>query len=283
MQPTASDREHFAHLVSALRPYLEDLVFIGGWLQELYLLHPNASKPDFQVLRTKDADIALPDRLPPSQVSIDQLLREAGFLPELRGDRRPPVTHYMLNHAGGFYAEFLSHRTGSSTARDGAPRDTVEIGGVTTQRLPHIDLLRQRPWQVVLRRAMGYPVDEPGLAIRIANPACYMAQKLLVLDRRPSLRERGKDILYVHDTILMFSEALDELRAIWSGVVGSEANATTRRLHANVSRVVRYLSTVNDDIREAANIAKSLGRGGGTQPETILAVCKQGLGVVFRE
>lgn len=278
MHPNTSDREHFTQLVLALKPYLEDLVFIGGWLQELYLLHPSTTAPDFRVLRTKDADIATPSRLSAAKVSIDLLLRDSGFIPEQRGDHRPPATHYVLQGGGGFYAEFLAHRVGSGTARDGSPRGTAEIGGVATQLLPFIDLLLVSPWELGLHKRAGYPFDAPGVSIRIANPACYMAQKILVLDRRTSGKERGKDILYIHDTILLFSDALEDLKAIWLTVEDTLAPRTLKRFRTNLTR---YLTGLNDDIREASSIARSLGRGSNTSADAILAVCEQGIGIVF--
>jgi hypothetical protein len=55
-----SDNEAFARLAIALGPYLDQVVFIGGWLQALYLLHDLARPPGHAPLRTVDADIALP-------------------------------------------------------------------------------------------------------------------------------------------------------------------------------------------------------------------------------
>ena len=50
----------FARLVESLRPWLDQVVVIGGWAHRLYRLHPFAQQLRYEPLATLDADIALP-------------------------------------------------------------------------------------------------------------------------------------------------------------------------------------------------------------------------------
>ncbi len=44
----------FARLVDALEPFLDVLVFVGGWAHRLHALHALARPPDFEPLATED-------------------------------------------------------------------------------------------------------------------------------------------------------------------------------------------------------------------------------------
>ena len=54
--------------------------------------------------------------------------------------------------------------------------------------------------------------------VQIANPASFLAQKILIHEQR-DYRDRAKDLLYTHDTIEVFSETLDELQKLFRGAV----------------------------------------------------------------
>lgn len=65
-----------------------------------------------------------------------------------------------------------------------------------------------------LNGANGFPLGEQGVEIQVVNPACFMAQKRLVLKKRAPDKQ-PKDVLYLHDTLLLFSSAFSELRRTW--------------------------------------------------------------------
>jgi hypothetical protein len=103
-----SDR-HFSSLVDTLRPWLGQMIFIGGWAHQLYRLRPEAASLSYPVLRTDDADLALDPRSFNKSQDVRARLLELGFSEDMSGDDRPPVTHYVLSKSGaGFYAEFLT-------------------------------------------------------------------------------------------------------------------------------------------------------------------------------
>ena len=125
------DFDAFAHLVTALRPWLGQLVVVGGWAHRLHRFHPLAQAPDHLPLRTRDADLAFSTDAALAG-DLPTALKDAGFTEELFGDDAPAPTHYRLgDEDAGFYAEFLTSLHGSGVKRDGTPDATVSKGGVT--------------------------------------------------------------------------------------------------------------------------------------------------------
>ena len=267
--PVDSDMEKFSTLVRAIEPMLDHVVVIGGWAHRLYGFHPHAQALKHAPLMTLDADLAIPDRLPASEEDIGKRLLDAGFREELFGDYTPPVAHYTLGEQqGGFYAEFLVPLTGGRYKRGGKPDATVRIAGVTAQKLHYLELLLIAPWSV--------KVQPSGSEVRIANPASYLAQKILIHDQREAA-DRAKDILYIHDTIEVFSASLLEIHTDWTEKVIPRLRTSV--LRDVIKTATQLFGKVNDDVRNAAEIARSLGRA--LSPERLLEVCQVGLAEVF--
>src|SRR5580658_1928456 len=102
-------RSPFHRLISALGPWLDQIVIVGGWAHQLHRLHPSARQLDYKPLTTLDTDIAVPAKLPAGEQNIRERLLSHGFAGEFFGDDRPPATHYLLSgESSGFYAEFLT-------------------------------------------------------------------------------------------------------------------------------------------------------------------------------
>jgi hypothetical protein len=62
------------------------------------------------------------------------------------------------------------------------------------------------PWKIELGEKNGYPLT-PAKKIQIANPASFLTQKILI-HRGRDYKDRAKDLLYMHDTIELFSAQL---------------------------------------------------------------------------
>ncbi len=142
------DMEAFARLVTVLRPWLGQLVVVGGWAHRLHRFHRLATPPDHLPLRTRDTDLAFsPDEALAG--NLRTALTEAGFAEELFGDDAPPATHYRLgDEDAGFYAEFLTPLHGSGLKRDGKPDATMSKAGITAQKMRHLEALLVSPWSV---------------------------------------------------------------------------------------------------------------------------------------
>jgi hypothetical protein len=260
----------FVRLITALEPYLDQIVIIGGWAHQLYRQHPAAQQLDYPPLMTLDTDIAMLPGVALREQDIRSRLVAHGFEEEFLGDDRPPATHYRLgDEASGFYAEFLTPLVGAGRDRTGRRIATTEISGVTSQRLRYLEILLHHAW------AIDFASGEVTERIRIANPVSFIAQKVLILARRDP-EDRAKDILYMHDTLEVFGSRLAELRALWREFVLPE-------LHANQAKVISKASEVlfgdlTDDVRRASQIA-----GQRVSPKTIRQACQYGFREVFEQ
>lgn len=267
------DFADIAQLIGALRPWLVHLVIVGGWAHRLHRFHPLANPPAYQPLRTRDADVAFSLRAP-LEGDIGAALDAVDFKEEISGENTPPVTHYRLGGDDqGFYAEFLVPRIGGPLRRDGTPDATVVKAGVTAQKLRHLDLLLKHPWQVGLGNEVGVPLTPPA-KVQIPNPVTFIAQKLLIQNRRLP-EKQAQDALYVHDTLELFGRHVEELKAIWLGRIRPTLAPRTAR---EVERVHReQFGAVSDVIRNAARIPQDR----SIAPERMQAACAYGLEEIF--
>ena len=197
-------------------------------------------------------------------------LRDAGFKEALASEHRPPVSRYTLGDEGsrGFYAEFLTPLIGRASGRDGAPLATVSVAGVTAQRLRYLEVLLRSPWMVTLDSEWGASTPQE---LRIPNPVSFIVQKLLIHDLR-ARDKRAQDLLYIHDTLELFAEALDDLAALWRDEV-------RRILHDNWIRDLMRTREVlcgalTDVLRDAARIPQDR----ELDPERMRAMCLAALG-----
>jgi hypothetical protein len=268
-----NDLEAMTRLINALRPWLADLVVIGGWAHHLLRYHPDARAPAYEPLRTRDADIAFSSSAA-LEGNILEALQSADFQEELRGEHTPPVTRYALSDADqGFYVEFLAPRTGDGLRRNGQPDATIAKAGVTAQKLRHVDLLLIDPWYLLLDKAIGIPISEPANVL-VANPVSFIGQRLLIHQHRDPMK-RAQDVLYIHDTLELFGHRLDALRAGWRDRVRPRLAAKTAT-DIDRGRDAQF-GAVTDAIREAARIPQDR----TLSSERMRATCEYGLEGIF--
>lgn len=268
-----NDLAAFARLLDALRPWTNQLVIVGGWAHRLHRFHPLAHPPTYEAIRTKDADLAFSSSAA-LEGDIAAALKNASFVEELSSGDMPPVTQYRLGaDDGGFYAEFLTPLRGSGTKRSGRPDATLAKAGITAQKLRYLDLLLVKPASVRLSSQVGIPVREP-VAINLANPVSFMAQKLLIQKHRKP-NKQAQDALYLHDTLELFGGELAVLRKLWNEEVRPTLPETTAR---TVDRLQReYFGSSSDVIRNAARIPQDR----VVTPERMQALCSFGLQEIF--
>jgi hypothetical protein len=276
MTPEA-DNKRFAKVVEALRPWLSDVVIAGGWAHRLYRLHALANSLGYWPLMTKDVDVVLGSSPPPGEANMRERLLAAQFTEEMSGEDRPPITYYQVGSTEEpFYVEFLTPLVGSENKRDGTRDTTQLVGGVSAQKLRHLELLLLGPWCVTVGSANGFPFEQPTM-VRVPNPAAYLAQKLLVIGRRKR-EDQERDVLYVHDTLQTFGGHLVEVRAAWLGDV--VPNVHPHRVSEVEASILTRFSDMTDLVRGAAHIAVSVGRA--TSSQSLLDACQLGLDRVFR-
>ncbi|SRR5579872_4917704 len=271
----APENEPFVRLVQALTPWLEQIVIIGGWAHRLYRLHPLSQPLRFAPLMTFDTDVAIPEKLPAFEQDLHDRLEQSGFKEELLGDHRPPVSQYRLKEdSSGFYAEFLSPLIGGVENR-GKPTATITVAGVTSQKLRYLDLLLHSPWRVTLAATGGFPVQQPTV-LQIPNAASYLAQKILIHDKRDS-RERAKHIVYTHDTIQTFGRSLAQLQKEW--IENVKPKLPAKAAGKVISGADIIFGEVTDIIRDASIEAGSTGRN--LPPADLREACYAGLKQIF--
>ncbi|MHC4600384.1 MAG: GSU2403 family nucleotidyltransferase fold protein [Planctomycetota bacterium] len=197
MDPVAEYRE----ILSALKPYLDDLVIIGGIAMRLYHFHAGqeGSTPPVQ---TKDLDFGTPRRLPVRGLhSVDQLLLAAGLEPRqtpVVGWTVPKVKYYAQE--GEEEIEFLTDQVGKEEEDSALVQE-----GLYAEKKRYLGLLLQGTWTV--------DVGE-GIVIRVPHPARFIFQKILCFEKRRSSDKAAKDLYYVFYLLNQFPA--------WSGEIGSE-------------------------------------------------------------
>lgn len=265
--------EPFSKFIEAIEPWLGEVVLIGGWAHRLYRLDSRARKLEYVPLTTLDGDVAVPPKLKQEEATVRTRLLQAGFREEFVGEDRPPATHYHYGKSGGFYAEFLAPLVGSEYDRSGKRKATKKVSGVASQLLRYIEVLMISPWKIELGEKNGYPL-KPGRTVQIANPASFLAQKILI-HRERDFRDRAKDLLYIHDTIEVLSEHLEELRGIFKEKLQPTLH-TRRRAELNGSADGMF-GKIDDTIREAVQIAT----GRKLSPEAMAESARAGLKAIF--
>jgi hypothetical protein len=266
------DLANFARLIEAIRPWLPNLVIVGGWAHRLHRFHPLATSQDYQPLLTRDVDLAF-SLDAPLEGDIQEALGKADFKAELSSEFTPPVTHYRLgDEDGGFYAEFLTAKKGDGLKRDKQPDLTLSKAGITAQKLRHLDLLLDSPWLVRIG-IEPIPVARP-VDLVVPNPVSFIVQKLLIHKRREG-NKKAQDVLYIHDTLELFGGSLDKLRTIWEGEVRPKMPVTTAKRAMTVA--IQLVENVTDTIRDAARIPADR----SLLPENLRAATQYGLNEVF--
>lgn len=263
----------FARLLDALRPWLNDLVIVGGWAHRLYRFDRLARPPAYRPLATKDADLAFASNAPLTG-DIGAALKAAGFDRKFSGEHIPPVTEYRLGgQEQGFFAEFLTPLLGDGVKRDGTDDVTAKKAGITAQKVRCLDLLLVSPWSIQVSPAVGVPVQH-SVAVRIPNPVSFIAQKLLIHGRRKP-DKRAQDVLYIHDTLELFGRELGPLRAIWQKQVSP---GLLRKTAKAIDRLRReQFAAVTDVHRNAARIPQDR----ALTPDRLQASCAYGLEEIF--
>lgn len=272
--------------LASLRSVLDRLVVVGGTAHRLFPMHPLANPLDAPLLTTEDVDFAAPLELEHdgSRELLARLTR-AGFR-ESVGGVDPPVHTYHLDEPNGAYLQFIAPKRGPDRRRSGERASrTLRFSGLIAERLREVDLLMKQPWPLALT------VEGRSTQVLVVNPSAFLLQKLLLLGnptRTQSLPDdpiegsggtkRGKDLLYIYDTIGIFADELEALGAKAALPWDSLSTRLVRRAGRELSKLA---SSPTDVCREAAIIAASQ-RSDPPSPGRIAGVCHRGLEVVLR-
>ncbi len=94
-----AELEPFARLVEALKPWLDQVVVIGGWAHRLYRLDPRAQKLTYPPLTTLDSDVAVPAKIDAKEENIRERLLAVGFKEEFVGEDTEKSEAFRRNNS----------------------------------------------------------------------------------------------------------------------------------------------------------------------------------------
>ena len=261
IQLSDDESEVLRRLLAALGDAFGEFVIAGGQAARLLRLHPLARELEWAPLLTSDVDVATQDKGHRSNVDLADTLEREGFKPSLAGEDVPPLTHYVL---GASEVELIV----PDLPRRKHTGATVFVLGASAQKVADLEPLLVEPIELT--------VPKVGV-VRVPNPAAYIIQKALTLTNRRSIAKKGKDALYVHDALQLFTKDAriqPEVVAQARRILATLGKSQKRRLTENVAKLSDGRT---DFVAEASRQAS--GRPGVHSPEAIALANRLG----FRE
>jgi len=176
----------FGDLVRSIKPYLTEVVFVGGWVHALYIIECDGDSR--RIVRTSDIDLSLPQRLElGARDSLKELISRAGF------EIQP------IDGAGEVLEIFRDDVDLDLLAEAAGPLESVSIEGqpeLTVFGYPHQNFLQENVrWMEV-----GPDIDplmDPPVSILVPELAAYAIGKLLSSARRTNGDKKAKDLVYL--------------------------------------------------------------------------------------
>lgn len=198
----------FLRALLILRPYLDQLVIVGGWAAYIFHQYYSSEQPKIGPLGTMDIDLAARKPIPIVQnKTIDELLIEAGYEREMGFSyTSPPATKYSLLPEKNFEIEFITNLKGSET------KTTLDLqSGLGAQKLRYIDILTENTICVRIadRLTDGREVD---VTVQVPHPGRFVFQKILASnDSRRAKLKADKDIYYAYDLVANYLDLHDSI------------------------------------------------------------------------
>lgn len=207
---TDEEADVLRRLLRAVGGVVPEFIIAGGQAARLLRLHPLATRLAWNPLLTSDTDVATVDKGHRGN-DLVRAFEAAGFTPTLEGDDVPPRTRYLR---GAAEIELIV----PDVARRRASGATVMILGASAQRVKDLEPVLVEPTEL----------EVPGVGrVRVPNPAAYIIQKVLTLTNRSALQKKGKDALYAHDALLLFTH---------NGHIHPEVVALAARVSATLTK-----------------------------------------------
>ena len=203
----------FRRIIIELRPYLDDLVVIGGWVPYLYARYGGFRTWTAGTSLTAEVDVLVERPLPTDgRPPIPQILRAAGFHP---GDGPGGLAVWQGNVGAGEKIEFLAAHRGTGRKRG----TVVPVGaqeGMGAIALDGVDLLRR------FRQRLAVPVVTADAArsldVWVPTLGAYVVNKATTFSHRRrredgSNPKQAKDLLYLRDLMAAGPEVVGRIAA----------------------------------------------------------------------
>jgi hypothetical protein len=203
MEVNKSDLLALFRTLDTLKPYLEEIVIVGGWVPFLYRKYGEipARHPS---VRTMDIDIAVPRQVPDNgRPTVDNLLSKAGYTAKVLGPANHPVVKYELA-SPVTEIEFITPEIG----RPGEPSIVVQ-NGLRAQSLRYVQIVLENTRQIRINDSIaGININS---FIRVPSPAAFVFQKALTLPLRRL--KAAKDLYYIFNLLDSTTEMQDLIPA----------------------------------------------------------------------
>jgi len=197
-----SDLLSLLKTIEVLKPYLKDVVIVGGWVPLLYRRYGRIPSRHPSV-RTMDIDVAVPRHLKESgRPTIDELLSSAGYKARVYGSDVSIVKYELESPVTEI--EFLTPEVG----RPGKATATVQRG-LPAQALRYLQILLENTMEIDINDTVsGLDISS---VVRVPSPGAFIYQKGLTLSHRRA--KVSKDLYYIFDLLESSTELRDSIPA----------------------------------------------------------------------
>jgi hypothetical protein len=246
----------FVDAVDVLRPYLTDIVCLGGCANALYRFHRVAAGVPFGFVGTKDVDMGVPQRLPPDgRPPVAELMSNIGFRELTCGDADDAVIKYGPRHESSpVDLEFLCGKSGLSRTDQNRAALSVQEG-LYAQPLRYLEMLMFNTWDVSLERVPGLERVHD-VTVRVPNPAAYVVAKILIRRENRPLAAMQKDCFYIYEISVLFRDAMDSIRMEYDRLAPC-APKWKRRFAQDAQRL--FSATTSEGPVSAVHVYRDLG------------------------
>lgn len=232
----ADAREPLEHslqrILWELRPYLDDIVVIGGWVPYLYQRYGGFAAWSGRLSLTAEVDVLVPPELPPGdRPPIPTILESAGFTPT---QATPQAAVWTNDPERGEKVEFLVPHVGMyQTLGQVVPiRAQRGMGAIS---LTALDVM-QRHVRVLPVLARGPDGKQSPVDLCVPVLGAYVLNKAATFQNRRSLAagpgagvrpnpKKAKDLLYLRDLMHAGVEVVAAIERDIEGIVEQDAEA----------------------------------------------------------
>jgi hypothetical protein len=210
MMETSHYEPALRRILCELRPYLDQVVIIGGWVPYLYRRYGGFASWAAGLSLTAEVDVLVGRPLPSGdRATIPEILHASGFRPtaDVGGG-----AVWLGNVGAGEKIEFLVPHTGTGRQQG----TLVPIGaqdGLRAISLPGLELLQRH------KRSLRIPLPTPGgdeMEVWVPLLGAYVVNKASTFIRRQAHEggeneKRAKDLLYLRDVAAAGDEVMEHV------------------------------------------------------------------------
>lgn len=218
----------FRRIVHELRPYLDDLVIIGGWVPSLYRRYGGFATWAVGTSLTAEVDVLIDHPFPPAgRPTIPEILRNAGFRPT---SGQGGLAVWEGDIRVGEMIEFLVPHQGTARG-EGAVVRVPDQSGMGAIPLGGLELMRR------YKQRLGIPIataeGNTDLEIWVPILGAYVVNKASTYARRQEHQaggnpKRAKDLLYLRDLMAAGAEVVDRIESDLAAIVRDQGKQQVR-------------------------------------------------------